>query len=96
MYIGPYGTFIYSFILGVVAYSLKVMAQKEEAFIGIRMVYAFLLSYLAISFFGLFFNILVVYEGSFFMLLMPVFFMFVRRSSKEIAFQFRQSIVRLQ
>lgn len=96
MYVGPYVTIIYLFILGVVAYSLKVFAQKEDAFVGIRLVYAFLLSFLAISFFGLYFNILVVYEGSFFMLIMPGLYILVKRSSKEVAFQFRQSIVRLQ
>ena len=80
MYIGPYGTLIYSFILGVVAYSIKIFAQKEEAFIGTRLVYAFLLSYLTISFFGLYFNMLILYEAPFFMLVIPYTYLLYKRS----------------
>jgi oligosaccharide repeat unit polymerase len=80
MYIGPYGTLIYSFILGVVAYSIKVFAQKEEAFIGTRLVYAFLLSYLTISFFGLYFNMLILYEAPFFMLVIPYTYLLYKRT----------------
>ncbi len=68
MYVGPYWMMIYLFLLGLISYLVRSIALKP-GHIGFKMVYAFLLSFLAISFFGLYFNLLLIYEASILMLL---------------------------
>ncbi|MBN2031114.1 oligosaccharide repeat unit polymerase [bacterium] len=84
MYIGPYATWIYMFLLGTSIYYIRFLAFKKNAFIGFQLIYVFMISYLTISFFGLYFNILIVHEASFFMFMMPFLYLLFRRLIRMI------------
>ncbi len=84
MYMGSFATFIYMFLLGSAAYLIKFLAYKQNAFIGIQLVYVFVMSYLTISFFGLYFNLLPIYEVTFFMMVIPSGYCFIQRSIKRL------------
>ncbi len=74
MYIGSLYTYIYMFIIGIVSYILKALAFKIKPYIGFQMTYAFYLSFIALSFFDIYFNQLQIYHTSFLMIVIPVCF----------------------
>lgn len=78
MYIGLYGTYLYLFLLGIIAYLLRWLSLRNNYDTGWKLIYAFLLSYLTLSFFGLYFNMLMIYEASFFMLMVPLIYRFYK------------------
>ncbi len=77
MYIGVYGTFIYTTGLGIIAYLFFNLATKP--IIGFQLVYALIMSFLTISFFGLYFNMLIIFEISFYMLTIPPLYWLVKK-----------------
>lgn len=85
MYIGLYGTYLYLFFLGIISYWLRWLALKNIYNVGWKLIYAFLLSYLTLSFFGLFFNTLLIYEAFFFMLILPKLYQLCRYLFTEIS-----------
>ena len=84
IYIGAHGTLIYMFLLGIIHYSIFYLSCKTNAFVGWRLVNSFLLSFLTISFFGLFYNILLVYEASIFMICLPLLYELFNKLNRRI------------
>jgi hypothetical protein len=78
MYIGTYGTLLYLFILGTLAQVLFVWVTRSNIHIGIQFVYSMIMGFLTLSFFGLYFNMLIVYEVSFYMLTIPFIYRIFR------------------
>ena len=77
-YIGYLQTLVYMFVLGVTSYLFLYLSLKKRFYIGNSLIYSFLLSFLAISFFGLYFNLLLLYEAALIMLIIPVLYRFAR------------------
>ncbi len=71
MYLGRYGTYLYMFFTGIISYLSMKLACKKNAFIGFPLVYSFYLSFLATSFFDIFFNQLQIYHTTVLMLVIP-------------------------
>ena len=72
MYIGTYGTFVYLFILGVFAQGLFLWTTRSQVFIGIQFVFSMIMGFLTLSFFGLYFNMLIIYELIILMVIIPL------------------------
>ena len=81
MFIGPYWTLIYMYCLGTL---FSVLQFKAKVSMGWRMVYAFFMAHLIISFFGLYFNFLLLWEAAIFMLVMPWGFRVLHRGLQAI------------
>ena len=78
MYLGPYITIIYMFCLGMMMYIIFYMAYKYKTQIGIQLIFSFFMCYLTVSFFDLYFNKLILYEASVYMLLFPLLYIMVK------------------
>jgi len=79
MYVGTYATWLYMFFTGIIAYLLRFLSLEKTSFIGFKMIYAFMLSFLTLSFFGLYFNILLIYEASLYMILFPLIYLLLMK-----------------
>jgi len=83
-YLGTIGSFIYLFFLGFFSYTLGIMAKKRKENLGFQMMYVYLLSFLTLSFFGFYFNILSFWEVSVMMIIIPVIFSIGKSLSKKL------------
>jgi len=79
MYLGPYLTIGYMFLSGSICYLFLGLALKLKSVIGIQLVFSFIMAFLTLSFFDLFFNKLVLYEASLYMLLFTTIYSVGRR-----------------
>lgn len=79
MYLGKYLSWIYMFFLGIFSYVLwRVSLMVKEA-IGVQMVYGLVMAFLTVSFFDLYYNKLVAYESTFYMLAIPPIYLVIKR-----------------
>ena len=88
MYVGLFGTYLFMFFTGVVSYLLKKLVFKKNAYIGLQLIYAFYLSFLAMSFFGNFFNLLQIYHTSFLMITLPFLYAVAKKAWRYVKTQF--------
>lgn len=89
MYIGSYATFIYMFVVGLIANFLKHMAYRKNAYIGFQLAYVFFLSFLTISFFDIYFNQLQIYHTSVLMIILPFSYDLIIKIKNNILWQIK-------
>lgn len=75
MYLGKYLTWLYMFFLGIFSYSLWGFSLKVRKYIGVQMAYSLIMAFLTVSFFDLYFNKLVTFESTAYMLVIPPVFL---------------------
>ncbi|MBL7074161.1 oligosaccharide repeat unit polymerase [candidate division KSB1 bacterium] len=75
MYLGTYLTIIYMFIAGIIGYLFLGLSLKFKKTIGFQLIYSLIMAFLTVAFFDLYFNKLVFYEASFYMLTIPPFYL---------------------
>jgi len=78
MYLGSYSTLIYLFLLGILSHLVWILSLRVKHAIGIQLVYSLLMAYLTISFFDLYFNKLVFFEASVYMLTIPPIYLGIK------------------
>lgn len=61
IYLGVYGTMLVMLMLGFVTYFVYYFSLKKTPWHSLKMIYAFYLSFLLLSFFGLYFHLLPLY-----------------------------------
>jgi hypothetical protein len=82
MYLGKYLTWIYMFFLGAFSYLLWGISLRVRESIGVQLVYGLIMAFLTVSFFDLYFNKLVTYETTFYMLVIPPVYLLMRRLAR--------------
>ena len=71
IYIGSLGTIAYTIIIGALSYLAFFNSHRENSGIVSQLVYAFIMSFLVLSFFGFYFNMLTFWEVLCMMLILP-------------------------
>jgi len=90
-YIGSLATFIYTLVLGILAYTFMGLASRSRTGIGFQFVYVYVLGFLTISFFGLYFNMLSFVEVSFYMVIIPSLYILGREIMRFAVLQHKTS-----
>jgi len=78
MYLGFYSTLIYLFLLGILSHLVWIISLRVKHAVGIQLMYSLLMAYLTISFFDLYFNKLVFFEASVYMLVIPPIYLGIK------------------
>ncbi|MFQ6608533.1 MAG: DUF6337 family protein [Fidelibacterota bacterium] len=78
MYLGKYLAWVYMFFLGIFSYFLWGISLRVRESIGVQLVYGLIMAFLTVSFFDLYFNKLVTYEATFYMLVIPPVYLLLR------------------
>jgi hypothetical protein len=79
LFLGTFGTLIYMYIIGAVAYLFQHLSRQRGNNVGYSLIHAMNLGFLTISFFGLYFNILNFFEVWFYTLIIPIMYMIMRK-----------------
>ena len=91
MYLGKYLSWIYMFFLGMLSYALWRVSLLVKEAIGVQMVYGLIMAFLTVSFFDLYFNKLVAYESTFYMIVIPPIYLVIKRASVFSLDRFRSA-----
>jgi len=93
MYLGKYLTWIYLCLLGAFSYLLWGLSLRVKESIGVQLVYGLFMAFLTVSFFDLYFNKLVTFEATFYMLAIPPGYLLLRNFVKHSMTQLRPDLL---
>ena len=78
-YLGYLGAIAYTALVGMISYLVFWRARRKNAGIAAQLLLSLILSFLTLSFFGLYFNMVIFWEVSFFILVIPPIYSMIRR-----------------
>ncbi len=89
MYGGFYFTIFYMLTAGFISYLLFGLALSFKKLVCIQLVYAFVMAFLTLAFFDLYFNKLISFEATFYMILFPSVYFIIKKLFKFTLLQYQ-------
>ena len=78
-YVGYLGTIAYTVLVGMISYLVFWSARRKNAGIAAQLMLVLIMSFLTLSFFGFYFNMVNFWEVTFFILVIPPVYVLIRR-----------------